>query len=110
MSLRLATRCCLSPFKFDFFHIQFFAKRPLTFSGRKMLDKASQSISHVNSQGNNHISVTHEITVRPDQPPCSQQRINCNLRKSGELEKPAGLFSSFIFQEFHLPTNAGAEV
>lgn len=64
-----------------------------------MLAKASQSITHVNSQGNNHISVIHEITVWPeDQPPFSQQIISSNLRKSGELEKVAALV--FLF---HIP-------
>lgn len=61
-----------------------------------MLATAQQNISHVNSQAHNNISVTHKITVQLEvQPPCSQQRIRSNLRKSGELEKAIALV--FLF-------------
>lgn len=76
-----------------------------------MLVKSSRSISEVNSQGNNHISVTHKITVQlEDQPHCSQQRVSSNLGKSGKLEKVAALVFPFETPRVSPFLNAGADL
>lgn len=47
------------------------------------------SISNANSQGNNHISVTHKLAVQPEvQPHCfGEEYVGSNLKKGGKLEK-----------------------